>query len=101
MTGGRRDVEADLRRQLATSARQFLILIDRRQTTATGAVLQLAKESFNDPARLRDGVALLDEQADADAVALLTRATRYAEDPPGPAVPPRLAPPDAGYFTGA
>jgi hypothetical protein len=61
-------------------------------------VLQLAKESFNDPARLRDAVRLLDEQEDAEARALLVRATRYAADPPGQAGPLRLAPPDAGHF---
>jgi hypothetical protein len=41
----------------------------------------------------------LDEQEDAEARALLVRATRYAADPPGQPPPLRLAPPDAaGYF---
>ena len=93
MAGGRRDAEADLRDRLASSARSYVALVHQRKTTPGAAVRLLAEDAFGDPARLQDAVELLDEHQDAEARALLVRATRYADGPAG-AWPPRPVPPD-------
>lgn len=92
------DVEADLRAQLAQSARNFVILLRRGLVaTPTAAVEQLAAKAFGSPDRLRDAAALLDDE-EQEPRSLLTRAVRYAEDPPAPEAPRRREPPDASRF---
>ena len=89
----RRDVEADLRRQLTKSAQAFVVLLSRGQTNAEAAVDVLAERAFGSPERLRDAAALLGDE-DVSARALLTWAARYAQDPRRPGPPRRDPHPD-------
>jgi hypothetical protein len=94
------DVEADLRRKLAQSARDFVVLLRRGQVaTSDAAVNQLAAHAFGSPERLADALELLGED-EHESRALLTRA-RYAVDPRAPE-PPRVGErPDAGRYGGS
>jgi hypothetical protein len=92
----RRDVEADLREQLARNVKVYVKLIRSTQTTVDAALDGLVRESFGSPERLRDAAELLGED-DGEARALLVRAVRRAADPP-PQPPRPYAPPDASRF---
>jgi len=96
------DVEADLRRNLAESARTFVLLLRGGDVrTADAAVAQLVDRAFGSAERLRDAPDLLGE-AEQAARALLTRAARYAEDPSGPKPPrPPRERPDASRYGGS
>jgi hypothetical protein len=100
MSGGKRDAEADLRHQLAQSARSFVVLLSRGQTKAEAAVDLLAERAFGSSERLRDAAALLGDE-DAPARALLTRAVRYAIETRQPAPPRREPLPDASRYGGS
>jgi hypothetical protein len=93
------DVEADLRRKLANTAREYVVLIRRTHTTAEGAVDGLARDAFGAPERLRDALDLLGENEQA-ARALLIRAVRYAEEPRRPEPPQVRERPDASRHGG-
>jgi hypothetical protein len=96
MTGGRRDVEYDLRHLLSRDA----VIGERqlRRSSATGgvdAVLDyLVSRAYGCPDRLLDARDLLGQQ-DAGARALLLRASRRAADPQPAAHRRPFSPPDA------
>jgi hypothetical protein len=94
------DVEADLRRKLADSARMFVILIRRTHTTPDAAVDGLVRNAFGSPDRLRDAVDLLGEDEQAPR-ALLTRAVRYAQDLRAPEPPRVYERPDVSRYGGS
>ena len=96
MTGGRRDVESDLRDQLAVQAKlEVKLLRASSATTPDAAIDRLIDKAFGDPVRLRDAAALLGEE-DQEALALLTRAHRLAQYPVQDPRPPKpFSRPDA------
>jgi hypothetical protein len=96
MAGGKRDVEPELRRQLAEQARREVELLRASSaTTPNAAVDRLIDKAYGSPERLRDAAALLGEE-DREALALLTRAHRLAQFPVQDPSPPRpFSPPDA------
>jgi hypothetical protein len=93
--GGRRDVEADLRRQLSRDAQIGEAQLRHGGMTTVDSVLDyLVSRAYGSADRLLDAMELLGEQA-AGARALLNRAARRAADPQ-PAAPPRpFSAPDA------
>jgi hypothetical protein len=91
----KRDLEADLRRQLGRDARICVGAVRRGQGTHDSVIDYLVDRSFGSPDRLRDAAELLDEDEDQAARALLNRAVRRAADPPPPAPPKPFSPPDA------
>ena len=96
MSGGRRNVEDDLRHLLSRDA----VIGEKqlRRSSATGgvdAVLNyLVGRAYGSPDRLLDARDLLRQQ-DAGARALLLRASRRAADPQPAAHPRPFSPPDA------
>jgi len=96
MSGGRRDVESDLRHQLAEQARlEVKLLRASSDSTPNAAIDRLIDRAFGDPVRLRDAAALLGGE-DQEALALLTRAQRLAAFPVQDPHPPKpFSPPDA------
>jgi hypothetical protein len=95
MSGGRRNVEDDLRHQLSRDA----VIGEKhlRQGSMGGVdnVLDyLVDRAFRSPDRLLDARDLLGEQ-DQGARALLLRASRRAADPVAPQPPRPFSPPDA------
>ena len=94
MTGGRRDVEADLRALLARDARACVKMLRTSSMTTVDAALDgLVDRAFGDPGRLRDAVDLLGEEH-GEAQALLRRAARRAADPQPPGPPRPFSAPD-------
>ena len=92
----RRDVETDLRHQLAWDAVIGEAQLRRSAMTTVDSVLDdLVSRAYGDPERLLDAMDLLGQQ-DAGAGALLTRAARRAADPQPPQPPQSFPPPDAG-----
>ena len=93
---GRRDVEQDIRWQLAAEARgEVRLLRSGSITTPNASVDRLINGAYGSPERLRDAAALLGED-EQEALALLTRAHRLAQYPvQDPAPPKPFAPPDA------
>ena len=94
------DVEADLRRKLAESARTFVVLLQRGLVaTPDLALRQLADRAFGSVERLQDAAAMLDNERDGEAKALLVRAARLAANP-SPAAPAMVRErPDASRFS--
>jgi hypothetical protein len=96
MGGGRRDVEADIRQQLAEHAKlEVRLLRASSATTPDAAIDRLVDRAFGSPERLLDARELLGDEEDQGARALLLRASRRAADPQPPAPPKPFAPPDA------
>jgi hypothetical protein len=95
MTGGRRDVEADLRVQLSRDAIIGEKQLRHSSSSSVDNVLDyLVSRAYGSPDRLLDARDLLGAQ-DQGARALLLRASRRAADPIPPAPPKPFAPPDA------
>jgi hypothetical protein len=95
MTGGRRDVEKDLRHQLSRDAVIGEKQLRRSSSSSVDSVLDyLVDRSYGSPDRLLDARDLLGAQ-DAGARALLNRAARRAADPQPAAHPRAFSPPDA------
>ena len=95
MTGGRRDVERDLRHQLSRDAVIGEKQLRHGSMTGVDNVLDyLVDRSFGSPDRLLDARDLLGAQ-DQAARALLLRASRRATDPQPPKPPRPFSPPDA------
>ena len=94
MTGGRRDVEHDIRVRLGRDAQIGVSQLRYGNITTVDAVLDyLVERAYGSPERILDAMELLDTE-DLPARALLNRASRRAADPQ-PAAPPRpFAPPD-------
>ena len=91
---GRRNVEQDLRHQIARDAVIGEAHLCRGSMTTVDSVLDyLVSRADGDPVRLLDPMDLLGQQY-AGARALLTRAARRAADPQPPLLPPPYAPPD-------
>ena len=91
MTGGRRNVEDDLRHQLSRDAVIGVKQLRHGSMTTTDSVLDyLVSRAYGSPDRLLDARDLLGQQ-DAEARALLLRAA----DPVPPQPPRPFAPPDA------
>jgi hypothetical protein len=95
MSGGRRNVEDDLRHQLSRDAVIGEKQLRRSSSSSVDNVLDyLVSRAYGSPDRLLDARDLLGAQ-DQGARALLLRASRRAADPQ-PAAPPRpFSPPDA------
>ena len=95
MTGGRRDVEKDLRHQLSRDAVVGEKQLRRSSSSSVDSVLDyLVDGSYGSPDQPLDARDLLGA-LDAGARALLNRAARRAADPQ-PATHPRpFSPPDA------
>jgi hypothetical protein len=96
MGGGRRDVEADIRQQLAELAKlEVRLLRASSDTTPDAAIDRLIDKAFGSPERLRDAAGLLGGE-DQEALALLARAQRLATYPVQDPRPPKpFSPPDA------
>jgi len=97
MSGGRRDVESDIRHLLAGDAKWGVTQLRTTNVTTVDAVLDyLVSRSYSNPQRLLEAHAPLgEEDQGARARALLLRASRRAADPQ-PSAPPRpFSPPDA------
>jgi hypothetical protein len=62
------------------------------------AIARLVDESFRSAERLTDAAALLDDEHDSEAKALLVRAARLAADPSPPPAPTVRERPDASRF---
>jgi len=103
MTGGRRDVEADIRAKLGRNARtEVRLLRASSDTTVDAAIDRLVGTAYGSPDwlrdRLRDAADLLGPEDAADDVegqgarALLRRAVRRAADPIPPAPPKPFLP---------
>lgn len=93
--GGRRDVEADIRQQLARDAQIGVKLLRRSDETSVDATLDyLVGRAYGSPDRLLNARNRLGEP-DAEARALLLRASRRAADPQPAAHPRPFSPPDA------
>jgi hypothetical protein len=81
MSGGRRNVEADLRVQLGRDARICAKTLAIGNTTSVDACLDyLVERAYGDPERLLDAMDMLGAE-DLPARALLNRAARRAADP--------------------
>lgn len=93
----RRDVEADIRAKLAAEAKgQVRMLRGSSITSPDASIDRLITAAYGSPERLRDAAALLDPEADREALALLTRAHRLAQYPvQDPAPPKPFSPPSA------
>jgi hypothetical protein len=95
MTGGRRNVEDDLRHQLGRDAVIGEKQLRHGSMTTTDSVLDyLVSRSYGSPDRLLDAMDLLGQQ-DAGARALLNPAARRAADPQPAGHPRPFSPPDA------
>jgi hypothetical protein len=95
MSGGRRNVAAGLRHRLARDAQIGVAELRDSSTTTVDAVLDyLVERSYGSAERLLDARDLLGEP-DAEARALLLRASRRAADPIPPGPPKPFSPPDA------
>jgi len=96
----RRDIEQDLRERLVRGAKTYVILLARGTTTVDAAIDGLLRHAFGASARLWDAAEALgvDDPAATEALALLIRAARRAEDPQVPELPPRRQPPNAGRY---
>jgi hypothetical protein len=94
MSGGRRDVEADLRQQLSRDAVASVAVLHRGTTTVEASLDYLVSRAFGDPQRLLDAMDLLDPQ-DAEARGLLDGTARRAADPRPPELPRPFSPPEA------
>jgi hypothetical protein len=91
----RRDVEAELRRQLSRDAVIGEAQLRRGSVTTVDSVLDyLVSRAYGSPDRLLDVRDLLGQQ-DAGARALLLRASRRAADPVPPEPPRPFSPPAA------
>ncbi len=95
MSGGRRDVESDLRHLLSRDAVIGEKQLRRGNMGGVDAVLDyLVSRAYGSADRLLDARDLLGEQ-DHGARALLLRASRRAADPVPPEPPRPFAAPDA------
>ena len=95
MSGGRRDVEADIRRKVADEARgEVRLLRFGSITTPNASIDRLIGWAYGSPERLRDAAALSGED-EHEPLALLTRAQRLAQYPIPLAHPKPFSPPDA------
>jgi hypothetical protein len=84
MSGGRRDVESDLRQLVARDAQTAVRALRRRERPGVDASLDyLISRAYKSPDALLDARDLLGEQ-DAEAGALLNRAARLARYPADP-----------------
>ena len=84
MSGGRRDVESDLRQLVAKDARTAVWALRRRERPSVDASLDyLIKRAYQSPDVLLDARDSLGEQ-DAEARALLYRAARLTGYPADP-----------------
>ena len=84
MSGGRRDVESDLRQLVARDAQTAVRALRRRERPGVDASLDyLISRAYKSPDVLLDARDLLGEQ-DAEARALLNRAARLARYPADP-----------------
>lgn len=91
----RRDVEQDIRRQLARDAQIGEAQLRQANVTTVDSVLDyLVERSYGSAARLLDAMDLLGAEGQG-ARALLNRASRRAADPIPPGLPKPFAPPDA------
>jgi hypothetical protein len=95
MSGGRRDVEDDLRHQLSRDAVIGEKQLRRSSSSSVDNVFDyLVSRAYGSPDRLLDARDLLGQQ-DQGARALLLRASRRAADPQPAAHPRPFSPPDA------
>jgi hypothetical protein len=89
-----RDLEDDLRRQLGQDARTAVKVLRAGSMSVDGAINYFVRRSFGSASRLLDARDRLGEP-DAEARALLLRASRRADDPTPPAPTKPFSPPNA------
>jgi hypothetical protein len=94
MGGGRRDIERDARERLGQETRTTVKLLRRSETTFDATLDYLVSRAWGSSDRLLDARDQLGQQ-DAEARALLLRASRRAADPVPPQPPRPFASPDA------